>query len=79
MELVDLFERYEFQATISGSALMALEGKDDNELGVSAVETLVGMRYIQAERGRPAVDADEDVFSIAGRGTVVTGRASEVL
>ena len=44
MELVDLLEQYEFPGDtpiIMGSALMALEGKDDNELGVTAVKTLV--------------------------------------
>ena len=44
MELIDLLEQYEFPGDtpiIMGSALMALEGKDDNELGVSAVKTLV--------------------------------------
>ena len=38
MELIDLLEQYEFPGDdtpiIMGSALMALEGKDDNELGV---------------------------------------------
>ena len=41
MELIDLLEQYEFPGDtpiIMGSALMALEGKDDNELGTSAVK-----------------------------------------
>jgi elongation factor Tu len=44
MELIDLLEQYEFPGDtpiIMGSALMALEGKDDNELGTSAVKALV--------------------------------------
>ena len=58
---------------------MALEGKDDNELGVSAVRKLVQAldSYIpQPERAidKPFLMPIEDVFSISGRGTVVTGR-----
>ena len=58
---------------------MALEGKDDNELGVTAVKTLVETldSYIpEPERAvdQPFLMPIEDVFSISGRGTVVTGR-----
>jgi elongation factor Tu len=58
---------------------MALEGKDDNELGTTAVKTLV--ETLDSYIPDPVRDIDkpfllpiEDVFSIAGRGTVVTGR-----
>jgi elongation factor Tu len=58
---------------------MALEGKDDNELGTTAVKKLV--ETLDAYIPDPVRDIDkpfllpiEDVFSIAGRGTVVTGR-----
>ena len=82
LELVDLLEQYEFPGDtpiIMGSALMALEGKDDNELGVSAVKSLVETldSYIpEPERAvdQPFLMPIEDVFSISGRGTVVTGR-----
>ena len=64
---------------IIGSALMALEGKDDNEMGTTAVKKLVEAldTYIpEPERDidKPFLMAIEDVFSISGRGTVVTGR-----
>jgi len=83
MELRELLDQYEFPGDdtpiICGSALMALEGKDDNELGTTAVKTLVETldSYIpQPERAidQPFLMPVEDVFSISGRGTVVTGR-----
>ena len=83
MELRELLDQYEFpgDATpiICGSALMALEGKDDNALGTSAVKQLVETldSYIpEPERAidQPFLMPVEDVFSISGRGTVVTGR-----
>ncbi len=83
MELRELLDTYEFPGDdtpiICGSALMALEGKDDNELGTTAVKTLVETldSYIpEPERAvdQPFLMPVEDVFSISGRGTVVTGR-----
>jgi len=83
MELRELLDQYEFPGDdtpiICGSALMALEGKDDNGLGTSAVKELVETldSYIpQPERAidQPFLMPVEDVFSISGRGTVVTGR-----
>jgi len=83
MELRELLDQYEFPGDdtpiICGSALMALEGKDDNELGTTAVKKLVETldSYIpQPERAidQPFLMPVEDVFSISGRGTVVTGR-----
>ena len=83
MELRELLDLYDFPGDdtpiIVGSALMALEGKDDNELGTTAVTKLVEAldTYIpQPERAidQPFLMPIEDVFSIAGRGTVVTGR-----
>ena len=83
MELRELLDQYEFpgDATpiICGSALMALEGKDDNALGTTAVKKLVETldTYIpEPERAidQPFLMPVEDVFSISGRGTVVTGR-----
>ncbi len=83
MELRELLDQYEFPGDdtpiIAGSALMALEGKDDNELGTTAVKKLVEAldSYIpEPERAidQPFLMPIEDVFSISGRGTVVTGR-----
>ena len=83
MELRELLDTYEFPGDdtpiIAGSALMALNGEDDNELGTSAVKKLVETldEYIpEPERAidQPFLMPIEDVFSIAGRGTVVTGR-----
>src|SRR5690606_4785439 len=64
---------------IIGSALMALNGQDDNGMGTTAVKTLVETldAYIpEPERAidKPFLMPIEDVFSISGRGTVVTGR-----
>jgi elongation factor Tu len=83
MELRDLLNQYEFPGDdtpiIMGSALMALEGKDDNELGTTAVRALVEALDTYIPEPERAVDLPflmpiEDVFSISGRGTVVTGR-----
>jgi elongation factor Tu len=83
MELRELLDQYEFPGDdtpiIAGSALMALNGEDDNELGTTAVKKLVEAldSYIpQPERAidQPFLMPIEDVFSISGRGTVVTGR-----
>jgi elongation factor Tu len=81
MDIQELLEQYEFPSDtpiIVGSALKALEG-DQGGLGAESVKELVSAldEYIP-EPERP-VDAPflmpiEDVFSISGRGTVVTGR-----
>ena len=83
MEVRDLLSTYDFPGDdtpiIIGSARMALEGKDDNEMGTTAVRKLVEtldtyipdpVRVID----KPFLMPIEDVFSISGRGTVVTGR-----
>jgi elongation factor Tu len=83
MEVRDLLSQYDFPGDdtpiVTGSALMALEGKDDNEMGTTAVKKLVEAldAYIpDPERAidQPFLMPIEDVFSISGRGTVVTGR-----
>ncbi|MET4696383.1 elongation factor Tu [Endozoicomonas lisbonensis] len=83
MEIRELLDTYEFPGDdtpiIAGSALMALNGEDENELGTTAVKKLVETldSYIpEPERAidQPFLLPIEDVFSIAGRGTVVTGR-----
>jgi elongation factor Tu len=83
MELRELLETYEFPGDdtpiIAGSALMALNGEDENGLGTTAVKTLVEKLDSYIPEPERAIDGAfilpiEDVFSIQGRGTVVTGR-----
>jgi elongation factor Tu len=83
MELRDLLSEYDFPGDdtpiIAGSALMALNGTDDNEMGTTAVKKLVETLDEYIPEPERAVDGAflmpiEDVFSIQGRGTVVTGR-----
>ena len=83
MELRELLDTYDFPGDdtpiICGSALMALNGEDDNELGTSAVKALVEALDSYIPEPERAIDQTflmpvEDVFSISGRGTVVTGR-----
>ena len=82
MEVRDLLSSYDFPGDdtplVVGSALKALEG-DTSEIGVPAVLKLVD--EMDAYFPEPTRDVDqpfllpiEDVFSISGRGTVVTGR-----
>lgn len=82
MEVRELLTKYNFPGDktpiIRGSALKALEG-DTSEIGVPAVEKLVEAMdaYIPEpvrEIDKPFLLPIEDVFSISGRGTVVTGR-----
>jgi elongation factor Tu len=82
MEVRELLGVYKFPGDdtpiIIGSALKALEG-DKSEIGVPAVVKLVAEmdRYIpvpKREVEKPFLMPVEDVFSISGRGTVVTGR-----
>jgi elongation factor Tu len=82
LEVRELLSSYEFPGdeipVIKGSALMALEGKNP-EIGRDAILALMKAvdEYIpQPERpkDRPFLMPIEDVFSISGRGTVVTGR-----
>jgi len=83
MELRDLLSEYDFPGDdtpiIPGSALMALNGEDANEMGTTAVKTLVETLDAYIPEPERAIDGSflmpiEDVFSIQGRGTVVTGR-----
>jgi elongation factor Tu len=82
MEVRDLLSKYDFPGDktpiVVGSALKALEG-DESELGLPAVLKLLEVMddYIPLpERAidQPFLMPIEDVFSISGRGTVVTGR-----
>ena len=82
MEVRELLDTYEFPGDdipiITGSALAALEGRDP-EIGEEAIKKLLAEvdTYIpQPERpvDQPFLMPIEDVFSLSGRGTVVTGR-----
>jgi elongation factor Tu len=82
MEVRDLLSTYEFPGDdtplIVGSALKALEG-DKGELGAQAIIKLVEALDSWIPEPERAIDGAflmpvEDVFSISGRGTVVTGR-----
>jgi elongation factor Tu len=82
LEVRELLSKYEFPGDeipiIKGSALQALEGKDD-EIGTNSIHALMDAvdAYIpQPDRpkDKPFLMPIEDVFSISGRGTVVTGR-----
>jgi elongation factor Tu len=82
MEVRDLLNKYKFPGDdtpiVRGSAKLALEG-DKGELGEQAILKLMEVvdGYIpQPERpiDKPFLLPIEDVFSISGRGTVVTGR-----
>jgi elongation factor Tu len=82
MEVRDLLTHYGFPGDktpfVVGSALKALEG-DQSEIGVKAIEKLVEVMdaYVpepERDTAKPFLMPIEDVFSISGRGTVVTGR-----
>jgi elongation factor Tu len=82
MEVRELLNQYEFPGDdtpiIIGSALKALEG-DQSDIGVASVVKLVDALDSYIPEPERAIDGKflmpiEDVFSISGRGTVVTGR-----
>ncbi len=85
MEVRELLSSYEFPGDdipiVKGSALAAVEGRDP-EIGDKAIEEL--MKAVDDYIPQPAREVDkdflmpvEDVFSISGRGTVVTGRVEQ--
>jgi elongation factor Tu len=82
MEVRELLDSYEFPGDdtpiITGSALKALEG-DESEIGTQSIDKLMEALDSYIPEPERAVDGAflmpiEDVFSISGRGTVVTGR-----
>ena len=82
MEVRELLSKYDFPGDdtpiISGSARLALEG-DQSEIGVPAILKLVDaldswIPTPERDVDKPFLMPVEDVFSISGRGTVVTGR-----
>jgi len=82
LEVRDLLSTYEFPGDdtpiITGSATMAFEG-DESDIGIPSIHKLVEAMDDYIPMPERAIDGDflmpvEDVFSISGRGTVVTGR-----
>jgi len=82
MEIRDLLSKYDFPGDdtplVVGSALKALEG-DTSDIGVPAIEKLLAAMDSYIPEPERDIDKSflmpiEDVFSISGRGTVVTGR-----
>ncbi len=82
MEIRELLSSYDFPGDdipiVKGSALAALEGRDD-EIGKNSIIELMKAvdEYIPTPsrpKDQPFLMPIEDVFSISGRGTVVTGR-----
>jgi elongation factor Tu len=85
MEIRELLDMYEFPGDdtpiIVGSALKALEG-DTSDIGVPAVQKLIEaldsfVPEPKREIEKPFLMPVEDVFTISGRGTVVTGRIEQ--
>ncbi|WP_448522958.1 elongation factor Tu [Pseudothermotoga sp.] len=83
MEVRELLTKYEFPGdevpVIRGSALKALESNDPNDPAYKSIQELLDAldNYIPEpirDVDKPFLMAIEDVFSITGRGTVVTGR-----
>jgi elongation factor Tu len=82
MEVRELLSKYDFPGDdtpiVTGSAKLALEG-DDSEIGTQSIDKLMDALDSYIPEPQRAVDGAflmpiEDVFSISGRGTVVTGR-----
>ena len=82
MEVRELLSKYEFPGDdtpiVIGSALKALEG-EDSDIGVKSIHKLAEALDSYIPEPKRAVDGTflmpiEDVFTISGRGTVVTGR-----
>lgn len=80
MEVRELLSMYDFPGddipVIRGSALQALEGKPEGETAIKELMNAIDEYIPQPERDtdKPFLMSIEDVFSISGRGTVVTGR-----
>jgi len=82
LEVSELLETYEFDADtpiVRVSALQALEGDEAAEEAVLELMNTVDSTFAQPERDtdKPFLMPIEDVFSITGRGTVVTGRIEQ--
>ena len=82
MEIRELLNKYDFPGDdtpiIKGSALKAIEG-DTSDIGIPSIEKLIAAMDEHIPMPERPIDGKfimpiEDVFSISGRGTVVTGR-----
>ena len=82
LEIRELLSSYDFPGDdipiVKGSALAALEGRDE-AIGINSITELMAAvdSYIpqpERDKDKPFLMPIEDVFSISGRGTVVTGR-----
>ena len=85
VEIRELLSKYDFPGDdipiVKGSALAAVEDRDEN-IGKNSIIELMSKidEYIPAptrELDKPFLMPVEDVFSISGRGTVVTGRVEQ--
>ena len=80
LEVRELLSSYDFPGddipVVQGSALKALEGDEAGEKSIDALMAAVDSYVPQPDRDidKPFLMPIEDVFSISGRGTVVTGR-----
>ncbi len=80
MEIRELLSKYDFDgdniSIVRGSALAALEGKDEGKAAIQALMDAIDNDIAEPEReiDKPFLMSVEDVFSITGRGTVATGR-----
>ncbi|MFI4847118.1 MAG: elongation factor Tu [Candidatus Carsonella ruddii] len=83
IEIRELLSEYDYNGEkikiIIGSALLALEGKDDDNLGITSIKKLLNILEESIPIPNRIIDKPflmpiEDVFSISGRGTVVTGK-----
>ena len=80
MEIRELLSKYDFDgdniSIVRGSALAALEGKDEGKAAIQALMDAIDKDIPEPEReiDKPFLMSVEDVFSITGRGTVATGR-----
>jgi elongation factor Tu len=83
LEVRELLSAYEFPGdelpVVKGSALKALEGDADAEQAILELMAAVDSYFPEPERAidKPFLMPIEDVFSITGRGTVVTGRVEQ--
>ena len=86
MEMRDLLSQYNYEGDetpiVMGSALAALEGRNP-EIGATKIEQLIKscdewLEVPPRDLEKPFLLPVEDVFSVSGRGTVATGRVSNL-
>ncbi|PJH64066.1 elongation factor Tu, partial [Salmonella enterica subsp. enterica serovar Enteritidis] len=83
LEVRDLLTEYDFEGddipVVSGSALRALEGDEEQQQNILELMSKVDEYIPEPDRDadKPFLMPIEDVFSITGRGTVATGRVEQ--